>query len=140
MGKYHNVIHNIQELVDNISSDSGINKVLSRGVEEYVSTILDEILDSNPDIFGETNHMSYFYENHLGYEVIFENIGKVQIYTFRCGKVDINLEKELVRSLWEVYTCSADAEDRSISKNDANHFANIMKSYFDVFEVPVLTN
>ena len=138
--KYHTTITNIQDLVDEISKGTSTTKVLGESIEEYISTILDEVLDSNPDIFGETNHMSYFYENPSDYKVVFENIGKVQKCTFTFGKNDINLEKELITSLWGVYSYKVSYENHIPNKIDANHFANAMKVYFSLDGISLLSN
>jgi hypothetical protein len=94
--------------------------------------MLDEILDSNPDMFGETNHISYFKEEPSNYEVAFENIGKVQKCVFSFKKDNVNLEEELVRSLWGAYSYKMTYEqNRTPDKNNIDYFAKVMRVYFD---------
>jgi hypothetical protein len=130
--KYHQTISNIQDLVDTISRDTASTRILGESIEEYVSTILDEILDANPELFGETNHMSYFKEGISCYEVSFENIGKVRKCTFRFNKEGVDLEEELTNSLWGVYTHKLTYEGNYIpTQRDANHFAKMINTYFN---------
>jgi hypothetical protein len=130
--KYHKTITNIQELVDIISKDTASTRILGESIEEYVSIMLDEILDSNPDMFGETNHISYFKEKPSNYEVAFENIGKVQKCVFSFKKDNVNLEEELVRSLWGAYSYKMTYEqNRTPDKNNIDYFAKVMRVYFD---------
>jgi hypothetical protein len=129
---YQKSLFYIQELINIAAKESDSQKILGTSLVDYVSNMLDTILDTHPELFGETNHISYFQEDDNLFEITFENIGKVEKFSMFIYKND-NLAQKVLDSLKEVYVNRISYEyDRLPLDTECMSFIKAMEEYFDI--------
>jgi hypothetical protein len=129
---YQKSLFYIQELINIAAKESDSQKILGASLVDYVSNMLDTILDTHPELFGETNHISYFQEDDNLFEITFENIGKVEKFSMFIYKDD-DLPQKVLDSLKEVFVNRISYEyDRLPFDTEGMSFINAMSEYFDI--------